>query len=238
VTGHAGATRCTICANPQVSEVDALLGTGTSIRGVARMYGLARSTVARHRDHVAPGQHRFALIRAQGAPDGPPDPLAEAFALAERSRTPRERLRALEQVRAATKMQLRGAGKADPDAIALLDANIAQAEAAFRNAGDFETAARGLSGWREAITQRVDAIRHPDAIEVPVVITHADGSPLGEPMTVPQAAELYWAGVPKRYRDADRFVVHRELALTFVSTRPSETIKVREVASGAMVWAK
>jgi hypothetical protein len=44
--------RCTICSFPQVSDVDLLLSIGTSIRKVSQVYGLARSTVARHRTHM------------------------------------------------------------------------------------------------------------------------------------------------------------------------------------------
>ena len=147
--------RCTICTNPQVSEVDVLLSSGTPIRQVARVYGLARSTVARHARHVAPTSGSLGLIRGGDGPSGTPDPLAEAFLLAERARTPRERLRALE-VRSATRLKLRGVTEPDREARGLLDDNIAQAEAAYRNAGDFETSARALSGWREALLQRIE----------------------------------------------------------------------------------
>lgn len=239
MTGHGGGTRCSICANPQVSEVDVLLASGTSIRGVARMYGLARTTLARHREHVAPLDQKFGVIRAPVGPPGSGDPLEEAFALAERSRTPRERLRALEQVRSATKLKLRGANTPDREALELLDANIAAAEAAFRSAADFETAARGLGGWREAITQRLDAVRHPSAIEVPVRVSSADGKALPGPEQVVQMdPETYWAGVPRRFRDSSRFVVHRMIGLSFTSTRPAEAIKVRDVTSGALVWTR
>lgn len=100
--------RCTVCSNAQVAQIDALLTSGSSVRAVARIHGLARSTVARHRGHISAARARLAVIQGQGDPLGPPDPLSEAFALAERARTPRERLRALEQIRAASKLRLRG----------------------------------------------------------------------------------------------------------------------------------
>src|SRR4051812_44219672 len=99
--------RCTVCSFPHVGQVDVLLSTGTSLRKVSRMYGVARSTLARHRGHIAAASAPFAVIPGQGDPPGTPEPLSEAFALAEKARTPRERLRALEQVRAASKLQLR-----------------------------------------------------------------------------------------------------------------------------------
>jgi hypothetical protein len=99
--------RCSICSFPQVSEVDMLLASGTSIRKVSQMFGLARSTVARHRAHIAPASKKFAALRGQDDPLGPTDPVGEAFLLAGRATTARERLRALEQVRAATRLRLR-----------------------------------------------------------------------------------------------------------------------------------
>ena len=45
----------------------------------------------------------------------------------------------------------------------------------------------------------------------------------------------YWSSVPKQYRDPTRYVVHRVIGLAFTSTKPSETIKVHDVANGARV---
>jgi hypothetical protein len=74
---------------------------------------------------------------------GPPpaDPLEEAFALAERARTSRERLRALEQVRAATKLALRGRTDITDEDRRLLAANVEEAMSAYRASSDFETQA-------------------------------------------------------------------------------------------------
>jgi hypothetical protein len=235
--------RCTVCTNPQVNEVDVLLGSGTAVRQVARMFGIPRTNLARHARHVAPTSAPFGVIHGGDGPPGPPDPLAEAFLLAERARTPRERLRALEQVRAATRLRMRGVEDPDREHRDLLDDNIRQAEAAYRDAPDFETAARALSGWREALLQRLDAVRAPGMIEVPVTVTLAGGKPLpdAKPATAAMSPEVYWKGVPQRLRDPERFDVHRVIRLAFSHVRdpgPGEDVKVYDRATGALVWAK
>ncbi|MDP9297631.1 MAG: hypothetical protein M3O98_03060 [Actinomycetota bacterium] len=239
--------RCTICSFPQVNEVDVLLSTGTPIRKVAQMYGLARSSVARHRAHIAAARAPFAVIRGQGDPRGTPDPLAEAFLLAGRARTPRERIRALEQVRAATRLRFRGVADLDADDRELLDGNIAQAEAAYRDASDFETAARALSGWREAILQRLDAVKAPEGIDVQylVVFTDEQGNPSEsaapgrEPATFKMPLADYFRGTPKRFHDVERYRVERTVYLQWhPATVAPEDLKVREIATDALVWAK
>jgi hypothetical protein len=168
---------CTVCANAQVAAIDHLRGTGTSVRAVARLYGRAKTTVARHAQHVAPTSAKFAVIVGADAQTGTPAPLSEAFRLAERARTARERLRALEQVRAATKLALRGRNDLDAEDRELLDANISAAEAAFRDASDFETAARALGGWREALHQRLDAAGDDEPFQVPFpTLAFSDGT--------------------------------------------------------------
>jgi hypothetical protein len=104
------------------------------VRSVARMFGIPRSSLARHREHVRPLERRLGLL-----PPGPPgldrvDVLAEALSLLQRSRTSRERLKALEQIRAATALQLR-AMRDDPDEELLerLERNLDEASAAFRD---------------------------------------------------------------------------------------------------------
>jgi hypothetical protein len=239
--------RCTVCSFPQVNEVDVLLSTGSSIRKVARMYGAARSTLARHRRHIAAASAPFAVIPGHGDPPGTPDPLSEAFALAEKARTPRERLRALEQVRAASKLQLRGV--ADPDAgdRELLDGNIRAAEHAYRAAADFETAARALSGWREALAQRLDAVPAPDGVPVQCVVCFVDdegnvseaGGPFRrEPVTFLEPLSAYFAGVPRRFHDPERYRVARTIHLAFAPDEGHQDVKVYETASNALVWAK
>lgn len=228
---------CTVCGNAQVTEVNVLLASGSPIRQVARMFGLARSTVGRHAAHVAPTSKPFGLIRTGDVPLGPPDPLAEALLLAERARTPRERLRALEQVRGATRLRLRGIEDPDQEAIRLVDRNVLEAELAYRDSGDFETQARALSGWREALLQRLEAIRVPGSVSVPIVVRLCDGTSLGESAPVSMPLERYFAGVPKRFRDPDRYVVHRTVALSLTGNG-TERIKVYEAANGALAWSK
>ncbi len=147
--------RCSTCSNPRVAEVNTLLQANAPVRQVARLTGIPRTNLTRHARHIAPASRPFGVIRGRDDPDGPADPLAEAFKLAEQARTPRERLRALEQVRSSVKLKLRGVRDLDRDDRDLLDAGIAQAMAAYRAAPDFETAARGLSGLREAIPSPV-----------------------------------------------------------------------------------
>jgi hypothetical protein len=183
--------------------------------------------------------HRFALIRTPDDPFGPADPLSEAIALAARARTPREKLRALEQVRGATKLKLRGV-ELDPEDRALLDRNLAESVAAYEAAGDFETQARALSGWREAILHRLEAVRAPNAVETRLQVTTSDGEPLGEGASVAIAPSDYWQGVPSRFRDVDRFTVERTIKLAFgivARGAPADVdVRVRD-AAGALVFA-
>jgi hypothetical protein len=238
--------RCTVCAFSQVSEVDVLLSTGTSIRSVSRLYGLSRSSVGRHRAHVVPTSTPFGVIPGGDGSPGTSDPLSEAFLLAERARTPRQRIRALEQVREATRLRLRLRGMEDLDADdrALLENNVRAAERAFRDAADFETAARALSGWRAAILHRLDAVRTPDGIpmQMRVAFTDLDGdaaAPVGDqkqPATFIMPLSIYFAGAPRRYRDIDRFTIARTIHLAWEGSG-SETLRVYDIASGALVWA-
>jgi len=245
VTGHPGGGRCTVCENEQVSEVDALLGSGSSIRQVARLTGVPRSNLARHKTHLAPTSTPFALIRGDGGPDGPADPLTEAFKLAERARTPRERIRALEQIRGATKLRLRGASDRDADDQELLDSNIRSAEAAFRDAPDFETAARALSGWRESILQRLNAVSAPEGIPMQFRLAFTDeegnlsepAAPRREPATFLMPLADYFRGTPRRFHDPERFRVERTIHLAW-NGPGRQDLKVRAVESNALVWSK
>jgi hypothetical protein len=243
--GTPEAVRCTVCSFAQVNEVDALLGSGSSVRSVARLYGLSRTTVGRHRSHIAPTSRPFAVIHGQTDPHGRPDPLAEAFLLAERAKTPRERIRALEQVRGATKLRLREVSELDTDDHELLDGNVLSAEAAYRDARDFETAARALSGWREALMQRLDAVRVPEGIRTQyhLVFTDEKGNPSKapaprrEPATFTMPLEDYFQGVPKRFRDLTRYRVERTIHLEW-NGPGHQDLKVRDVGSNALVWSK
>jgi hypothetical protein len=58
-------------------------------------------------------------------------------------------------------------------------------------------------------------------------------------MVIRQRLEQYFHGVPKRFRDVDRYVVRRTLHLRFPAVpteaaQPEETVKVYELASGAL----
>jgi hypothetical protein len=209
------------------------------------LYGLSRTTVGRHRKHVYPTSRKFAVIESPDGPSGQADPLAEAFALAERARTAREQLRALEQVRAATKLFLRGNTDLDSEDRHLLSTNIASAEKAYRDAEDFETRARALSGWREALHQRIDATGVAEPIEVPIALVFADGTSaqpawLGNVDTEPVmwlSAETYWRGVPQRFRDRSRFAISRTITLTLEGRDPApDEIRIHN-SNGLLLWA-
>jgi hypothetical protein len=199
------------------------------------LYDVARTTLARHREHVAPTSRKFAVIEGTDGPSGPPDPLTEAFALAEHARTPRERLRGLEAIRAATKLALRGRTDLASEDRLLLDGNIEAAIAAFRDASDFETRARALAGWREALLQRLDATGNPEPIDVPLTVT-IDGTQTGGGGPVRLAPAVYWRGVPQRFRDRSRYAVARTVRLTWEGKDPKpDVLKVYDNAE-ALVW--
>jgi hypothetical protein len=219
------------------------------VRSVARLYDLARTTLGRHAAHATPTSRRLAVIEGTGGPDGPADPLSEAFKLGERAKTPRERVRALEQIRGATKLRLRGVSDIDVEDRELLDSNIRSAEAAFRDAPDFETAARALSGWRESILQRLDAAKAPEGVpmQFQLVFTDEEGNlsvvpdrdhrPRREPATFLMPLADYFRGTPRRFHDSDRFRVERTIHLAW-NGPGREDLKIREVATGGLVWAK
>jgi hypothetical protein len=156
------ASRCPVCRSPAESQAEALLQAGTSYRGVARLTGLNRTSLARHhREHMTPVSRRLTVLPQVPDVRGPDtvDPMAEALWLLDRATTQREKMRALEAVRAASWLALRQAG-AEPDAALLeqLEANISQASAMFREVSGFESQLYGLAGVREAIRQRIAAI--------------------------------------------------------------------------------
>jgi hypothetical protein len=242
-----------VCAFAQVDEVNVLLASGTSIRKVARMFALARTTVARHREHVPELDKPLGLIRTEGGPQGSVDPLEAAYELAGQARSERERYKALEAIRSATALLLRGAkGEPDEQTLEQVERNVQEAEAQYlHGSGSFENTSRALAGLREAHRQRLDAIRAPGSIEVPVTITTSDGTPLAGSRGVWSAAEaLYWAGVPARFRDPNRYVVHRritlrlggapndeELLMSSAVTSPVEEIKVFEKERDVLAWS-
>lgn len=242
-----GAPRCSTCRHVAVSQVDALLRSGTPVREVARLTGIPRSNVARHREHVEPSERRLGLV-----PPGPPepdrvDPLDEALAILSRATTQRERLRALEAVRSASWLILRQlGGDVDSQLLERLDSNVAAAEAAYRDQRGIESALYGLAGVREAIRQRIVAARGAQGVETVLeliggkVMGQADSElrSLGFSSTFSESLEVYFAGIPQRYRDVDRFKVRRTIQMAFHPRDAVEEIQVFEVASGGLVWVK
>ncbi len=56
---------CTVCAHPQRLEIDRALLDGNSFRGVAGRYGLQRSSVDRHRAHIAKSMKEADALRKE-----------------------------------------------------------------------------------------------------------------------------------------------------------------------------
>jgi hypothetical protein len=214
------------------AEVDQLLGSGSPVRQVARLTGFPRATLVRHRDHANTAtsevrRHRGAGTDAQVAlePAGPVDPLSAGYELAATAKTERERIKSLEAIRGATKLLLTGAADLDDEQRDLLDRSILAASVTFRASSTFDNQTRALQGLREAIRHRLDAVPAPDAITVLWVATLADGTPLegtlaGPTVEVATSPADYWHRVPSRFRDLERYVVNRSIALAFVGGGP------------------
>jgi hypothetical protein len=234
-----------VCASPQVKTVDTLLGTGSSFREVSRISGIPRTTLGRHRQHAQVTGSKLALIRTEDVPDGPGgplDPLAAALELSRRAKTDRETLKAAEAVRYATALQVRAlrGGDLDQEMLEQLDENIAEASKLYRRVGGFENELRGLAGHREAIRLRLEAVKTGGTVEVPVMVTLSDGtspSPGSKPGTWTLATEQYFAGVPTRFRDRDRFSVSRVIQVQLGAVSSKQELKVYEVSTGSLVWA-
>ena len=232
-------TRCTVCEHGERPSIDALTG-------LREHRAVGGPDVRRAADHPGPPQAHAHDLPSSVRPDprrdwptGQADPLAEAISLAARARTPREKLRGLEQVRAATKLRMRGV-ELDPEDRRLLDDNIAEAEAAYKAAGDFETQARALSGWRESLLHRLEAVQAADAIETRLIVSWPGSDPEAEGTALAMRPGDYWAQVPARLRDPDRFRVESTIRLRFAVVARGEpadvAIKVRD-RDGVLVWA-
>jgi hypothetical protein len=82
VSGAGGRDRCSGCQHPQAADLDAALVSGTSIRHLAKRFGLSTSAVHRHKAHVSASLVRVgpAAIISNGsngsAPASPGDVLA------------------------------------------------------------------------------------------------------------------------------------------------------------------
>jgi hypothetical protein len=215
---------CRTCQNPQVERINALLAARTPIRRVSQ--NVPRSSLARHAQHVPPNDRRLGLV-----PPGPPepdriDPLTAGVELLERAMTERERLKALEQVRAATYLALREMGN-DPDEALLerMETNVRQAEEAFRGTEGFEQAVRSLQGIREALAHKLAAARVAEHIDVALSVTGL-GLPAAEPQMIRLTAREHFRDVPRRFRDA-RYGVSRIVTLA-LDGKMTEVIEVRE----------
>jgi len=237
-------TACRTCQNPQVEAINALLAARTPIRAVSRQFGLARSSVARHSQHVPPADRRLVL-----APDPAPetrnvDPMEAALELLAEARTERQRLKALEGVRASTALLLRQMGRdTDPDLLRRIDRNLTEASEAFRDSGNFEAATRALQGVREAVRHKLDAVRSAETFPWTYVVVSSVLNPDGTsretgrsgPITAEISASAYWKGVPARFRDPSRYTAWRGITLG-LNGPGTEDLKVYE--GDVVVWAR
>lgn len=128
----------------------------------------------------------------------------------------------------------------DPEDRRLLDRNIDEAEQAYRLASDFETQARALSGWRESLLHRLEAVQAADAIHTRLIVSWPGSDPEAEGTPTAMRPGDYWQGIPARLRDVDRFRVERTIRLRFAVAAHGEpadvSIKVRD-RDGVLVWA-
>jgi hypothetical protein len=236
-------TRCLTCGNDQRATIDAMLQARVPLRQVSRVSGVSRSSLSRHAQHVE-GLGDRRLVELPAPTEDPRfDHLAEAVALVGRAKTERERLKGLEAVRASTVLALRAMGEPDEEALELLERNLEQAEQAFLDtSGGFEVATRALQGVREAIRQRMQIVRVDGEIEtsMSVAFTGLDGKVVpGEPgRPFKQSLSVYFEGVPKQYRDLDKYRVQRTIHLGWQPEDGHEDVKVYDVSSRALVWTK
>jgi hypothetical protein len=174
-----------------------------------------------------------------GGSDGPLDPLSEAFVLGRKAVTARQRLQALEAIRSATKLALKGT-TVDREQTEQLDRNLRDVEREYRDAPTFDLAVRALQGVREAALQKIAPAGPADPVDRELTVADSGGRPLGEPHVYQVSSEEHWRGVPRRYRDLDASTVSRSLQLHLASSHarraPDETIEVRERSTGALAW--
>ena len=233
------APRCSVCRSPAGSHVEALISSGTSIRAVARLTGLGRGAVARHRDHTQPAKPRLALLPETPEERGAAvDPIAAALELVRSAKTERQKMKALEAVRAASWLALKSfGGEPDADLLERLDANVAQAASMFREVDGFESQLYGLSGVREAIRQRLAATQKTEQIETLMTVTMADGAPCGDPVPYKISLAEHFRGVPARLHDPNRFRLERTISLEWGGPGRQD-LTVRDVGSDALVWSQ
>jgi hypothetical protein len=244
--------KCSICSSAMVNQVDELLGGGSSIRQVSRMTPFSRSALARHKAHARPLEARFGVIDGEAGSSGTLDPLGEAISLFRRASTTRERLRAAQGIRSATDLALRAAkGSVDAELLERLDANVVVAAEIYRSLDGFDSELAALAGHREAIAQRLKATQAAPGDYVEVVgnpkfyFTNLDGStgpemPDYDPDRPARSyrvpAERYWAGVPHRFRDLQRYRLERLVKLSFEHQNAGQDVKVYDWETGVLVW--
>jgi hypothetical protein len=100
----------------------------------------------------------------------------------------------------------------------------------------------GLQGVRESIRAKLDMVKTDETIETSYVVsfTDSDGKvvvegPLGKPFEI--SLDTYFAGVPKRFREVDRYRVARMINLAWQG-EGQEDLRVYDVSSSALVWTK
>jgi hypothetical protein len=70
-----------------------------------------------------------------------------------------------------------------------------------------------------------------------VQVALADRRPVPGKMGLrPMRLKDYWRGVPRRFRDVDRYAVERVISLQLETRKPDEVIKVRDRANGVLAW--
>jgi hypothetical protein len=107
------------------------------------------------------------------------------------------------------------------------------ADQAYRDAADFETQARALSGWREALRQRILAVKPPKLAPTSTDLKfYAIGQPRPEAPPRPVSADD--RDIPKEFQDPARYVVRKILCLSFAKPT-SMDVKVYE--GDAFVWS-
>jgi hypothetical protein len=62
------APRCTVCAHPQVADIDTRLRNAASVKGLARDFGVTRDSLMRHRDRHAHIRPQLSVVPAEPEP--------------------------------------------------------------------------------------------------------------------------------------------------------------------------
>ena len=57
--------RCTVCTHDELEEIDAALVTGSTLRDIARRYGVSKDAASRHKAHVSRALSQVVAARQQ-----------------------------------------------------------------------------------------------------------------------------------------------------------------------------